>query len=255
MDEPSRSLRIISWNLYNFGKSKDQDEILFIARRVKNFDIIAIQEISVSDSGPWAIARLTQTLNGFGYRWDYAVSEPTKGKGPERYAFIWKASRVRLRDGFLITKLNRYIDREPFMGRFYNREGRTVSVVNYHAVPATKKPAKEIVHLGKIPGYYPKDNFVVLGDFNLHHGDKSFDSLKRKGFEPTLDDQRTSLRTKETSRGDYLMEPYDNVLYDTDRLDMRRKGYVDFVKKFKSVKEARTISDHLPVWITVNWHK
>jgi endonuclease/exonuclease/phosphatase family metal-dependent hydrolase len=35
----------VSWNIQNFGKSKSEVEINFIANTLKNYDIIAIQEV------------------------------------------------------------------------------------------------------------------------------------------------------------------------------------------------------------------
>ncbi|MCJ7756744.1 MAG: endonuclease, partial [Gillisia sp.] len=38
-------VKISSWNLQNFGKTKSEQEINFIANSLKEFDIIAIQEV------------------------------------------------------------------------------------------------------------------------------------------------------------------------------------------------------------------
>jgi deoxyribonuclease-1-like protein len=39
------SIRIVSWNLKDFGQSKSDEEILFIAKTIKDFDIVMIQEV------------------------------------------------------------------------------------------------------------------------------------------------------------------------------------------------------------------
>ena len=45
--------KLLSWNLENFGKSKSNGEITFIANTVKDFDIVAIQEArTISDHIP-----------------------------------------------------------------------------------------------------------------------------------------------------------------------------------------------------------
>ena len=55
--------KLLSWNLENFGKSKSAAEISFIANTIKNFDIIAVQEVVAGDGGAQAIARLADDLN------------------------------------------------------------------------------------------------------------------------------------------------------------------------------------------------
>ena len=68
---------ICSWNLKDFGDSKSQQEIEYIATTIKRFDIIAIQEIVAGHGGAQAVARLMDALNRTGSSWDYALSEPT----------------------------------------------------------------------------------------------------------------------------------------------------------------------------------
>jgi hypothetical protein len=48
--------KLLSWNLENFGKSKSDQEITFIANTVKNYDIIAIQEVVAGYGGAQAVA-------------------------------------------------------------------------------------------------------------------------------------------------------------------------------------------------------
>lgn len=54
---------LISWNLENFGKSKSDAEIDFIANTIKNYDVAAIQEVVAGDGGTQAVARLADALN------------------------------------------------------------------------------------------------------------------------------------------------------------------------------------------------
>jgi deoxyribonuclease-1-like protein len=49
---------LISWNLKDFGKSKSDEEINFIANTLKNYDIVAIQEVVAGEGGAQAVARL-----------------------------------------------------------------------------------------------------------------------------------------------------------------------------------------------------
>jgi len=54
---------LISWNLKDFGKSKSDVEINFIANTLKNYDVIAIQEVVAGEGGSQAVARLADALN------------------------------------------------------------------------------------------------------------------------------------------------------------------------------------------------
>lgn len=43
--------KLLSWNLQNFGKSKSNQEVEFIASVIKDYDIITIQEVVVGNGG------------------------------------------------------------------------------------------------------------------------------------------------------------------------------------------------------------
>ena len=45
----------------------------------------------------------------------------------------------------------------------------------------------------------------------------------------------------------------DNVFYENSALQNLKSGVIDFSKDFETLKEARNISDHLPVWCELKW--
>lgn len=113
------SLKIISWNIQNFGKSKSESEIFYISTKVKDFDIVAIQEVSTSDFGSQAVTKLDDYLDKTGSKWDYVISDKTTGDGSERYAYLYKTSRVKLKEKPSLEKfLQDSINREPFKAIF-----------------------------------------------------------------------------------------------------------------------------------------
>ncbi len=254
--ERVKNLKIASWNVANIGISKDDVEVEYIAQLLKGFDIVAIQEISTKLSGPRAIAKLNERLNTTGARWDYVISDPTSGAGSERYAYMWKKSATDLASKTWLVgaqAIDDSLDREPYMARFYFGEGK-ILIGNFHAVPTSKKPEKEIVYLDNIHRVYRKDQLVFLGDFNLSQKHKAFDELKESGYEAALENQKTSLRRIKTSAG-YLAQEYDNIFVEQSKLRIKRSGVVDFVPDFETLKKAREISDHLPVWAEIEWKK
>jgi deoxyribonuclease-1-like protein len=56
-------VKLVSWNIQNFEKSKSEVEINFIANTLKNYDIIAIQEVVAGYGGAQAVAKLAAELN------------------------------------------------------------------------------------------------------------------------------------------------------------------------------------------------
>lgn len=247
------NLKVASWNIAHFGRSKDDQEIAFIADVIKDYDLVALQEVSVEDAGARAVARLSDELNRKGNKWTYTVSSPTSGEGCERYAFIWKTRKVTLhKNAWLATgkNIDQLIDREPYLARF-NVENRTLTVANFHAVPSTKNPANEARLLDDLHRLYDKDNLVIAGDFNLAQHDPAFDELKKYGYAPVLTKQKTSLRRTVEPSGNYLSQEYDNIFIESLHFTLVRSGINDFVPKAKSLKNANNISDHLPVWCEI----
>jgi len=137
---------LCSWNLKDFGKSKSEKEIAFIAGVVKEYDVIAIQEVVAGDGGAQAVTRLADQLNRQGSHWDYVVSDPTHSSSykQERYAFIWKTSRLKKSgNAWLEKKYNLQIDREPYYVTFESGTKR-FTLVNFHAITKKMQPETEI---------------------------------------------------------------------------------------------------------------
>jgi hypothetical protein len=110
-------IALCSWNIRDFGKSKNDSTIQFIANTVKDYDIVIIQEVVAGYGGPQAVTRLRDALNRKGFKWDYVISDPIFGSSykTERYAFLWKTSKVKkVRKSWLEEKYKTEIDREPF---------------------------------------------------------------------------------------------------------------------------------------------
>lgn len=264
------SLKIVSWNFQDLGSSKDANELAFAANLLKNYDIVAIQEVVTSPAGAQAVAKLVDELDRKGANWDYKVSDPTSGDGSERYAYLWKDSKVALKSDFLTKAkdLDEDLDREPYMARFEAKKGaikgETIMLASFHAVPTSKDPEKEVILLNKLHDAYRNDNLMVMGDFNLSEEKEAFDPLKEDGYQPVLKDQKTSLKMKLKDNGEYLNKEYDNIFVESAVLDFKASGIIDFVEVYRrqqneeplsqeTLSLARKISDHLPIWADVNF--
>ncbi|MBK8356517.1 MAG: endonuclease/exonuclease/phosphatase family protein [Saprospiraceae bacterium] len=244
------SIRIVSWNLKDFGQSKSDEEILFIAKTIKDFDIVMIQEVVAKHpGGAQAVGRLAEVLNRMGAKWDYRISDMTSGENSykrERYAFLWKPSKVKLIGRpWLEKQYNLEINREPFFATF-NKDGKEFTLVNFHAITKSKQPETEIKYFKYLPAEYPNLNLIFCGDFNCPQSHTVFNPLRKMGYLPALVDQRTSLRQQCLSDG-CLASEYDNVWYDKSKIWKIYAGIIHFYLGFTDIKEAGKVSDHVPV--------
>ena len=55
--------RLLSWNIENLGRSKSNLELEFIANTVKDYDIVALQEVVAGEGGAQTVAQLAAELN------------------------------------------------------------------------------------------------------------------------------------------------------------------------------------------------
>ncbi len=241
--------KLLSWNLENFGKSKSDQEIAFITNTIKDYDIIAVQEVVAGNGGAQAVARLADELNRKGTKWDYRISDPTSSssKKTERYAFLWKTTNLKLKGKpWLEQKYHSEIEREPYFATF-EIKGKTITVASFHAITKSHQPETEIKYFKLLPQEYPSLNLVFAGDFNCPQSHSVFTPLKNMGFSPILKNQKTSLKTK-VKKGNYLASEYDNIFYKINSITFIKSDAILFYKNFISLKEARKISDHLPIW-------
>jgi endonuclease/exonuclease/phosphatase family metal-dependent hydrolase len=189
-------ISLISWNIRDFGKTKNSEELDQIAEIVKNADILAIQEVVAGYGGAQAVAKLADILNRKGNKWNYVISNPTNSSKyvTERYAFIWKTKNIKIKHrGQLIVALDSLVDREPFYIDFYIK-GEKLSVLNFHSRPHDKNPESEIRaitnYLNSNTATHP---IILAGDFNVNEKEAVFDGLKTLGFSAAVSNKKTTL--------------------------------------------------------------
>jgi endonuclease/exonuclease/phosphatase family metal-dependent hydrolase len=246
------NVRVCSWNLKDFGRTKSDGEIEFIANTLKNFDIVLIQEVVAKDpGGAQAVGRLGDALNRTGAKWEYRISDATSGDSPhkrERYAFLWKTSEViLLGKPWLEIKYNIEMDREPFLATF-KKESQVFTLVNFHAITKSAQPETEVKYFKFFPLEYPDLNLVFCGDFNLPQSHTVFSPLKKMGYTSALVHQKTSLK-EEAIGDDCLASEFDNFFYDSKKIEQTDAGIIPFYQSFANLKEAQKISDHVPVYL------
>ena len=242
-------VKICSWNLQNLGKSKSDSEIKFMAATLKDFDVVALQEVVAGYGGPQAVARLADELNRTGAKWDYDMSDPTNSTpyATERYAFLWKTAKLKkINKAVLEQNFVNDIDREPFLADF-NYNGETFTLVSFHAIPKKKQPETEIKYFKFFPDLYPNKNLIFLGDFNVPQSHTVFNPLKKMNYKPVFQGQKTTMKMKCVG-AECLASEYDNIFYNSGKAEVLDYGVVLIYKSFPDMKAVRRISDHIPVW-------
>jgi len=248
----SQVISICSWNLKDFGNSKDDRVIAYIARIVKDFDIIAVPEVVAGEGGIETVERLYNALLNYDKSWDYSVSEPTFSSAykTERYAFLWRSNRVKLTgDAWLEERYKLEIDREPYFASFIFKKMH-FTLVNFHAITKSRQPETEVKYFRYFPEEYPRLNLIFCGDFNLPELHSVFNPLKKMGYEPALTGQKTSLRDRCLSDG-CLASELDNFFLKSSEFQIIDRGVIHFYNDFKDFQDARKISDHVPVYIRI----
>ncbi len=241
-------LRLVSWNVENLGSSKSDETITFIAHTLKNYDVVALQEIVAGNGGAQAVAQLADALNRKGSKWDYVISDPTSSSAykTERYAFLWKTARVKkIGDAWLEKKYSIEMDREPFYCTF-EFQSKAVTLVNFHAITQRMQPETEIKYFKLLPSQYPDLNLVFVGDFNCPQSHTVFIPLQKMGYKSAFQKQKTSLK-KECKKGECLASEFDNIWYDSATMKCMNAKAILFYQSFASLQEARAISDHIPI--------
>ena len=242
--------KLLSWNIENLGKSKSNQEITFIANTINDYDIVAIQEVVAGYGGAQTVAKLADELNRKGAKWDYVISDPTSSSAykRERYAFLWKTSKIKkIGKAWLEKKYHLEIDREPYFCTF-EYENKQFTLANFHAITKNRQPETEIKFFKFLPGEYPNLNLIFVGDFNCPQSHTVFNPLRKMGYQSILKNQKTSLK-KECKNGNCLASEFDNMFYNTSKIKIKNVEVIPFYKIFNSLKEARTISDHIPIWM------
>lgn len=251
------TLKVLTWNIQNLGKTKNSTEISAISHIIKNYDLIAIQEVVAKDpKGAQAVAKIVSTLNRLGNKWDYSISKPTKSPSnyiSERYAYIWKTSKLTLlKKAYLDSDLENIIEREPYLAQFEIRKNKKhFYFINIHARVYNKHPEIEIAHFKKYPKKLKTDNIIILGDFNLNEKHSVWNPLYKMEFKPAVKETPTTLNRK-CKNGNYTNHAIDNIYYNSSKMKKINAGVIDFVTNCKNLQNARMLSDHLPVFIALN---
>ena len=246
-------IRIASFNIQVFGQSKlaKPDAMSVIVQCIRQFDIVAIQEVRAK--GDNVLPDLVKQLNADGSRFSYLIG-PRLGRtvSTEQYAFVFDTNRIEY-DPSSIATMNDPADllhREPFAARFRVRtnspaQAFTFYLVNIHTDPDEVK--QEVNALGDayqaiLSSSPAEDDVILLGDLNAN--EKQLGKLAQiKGMHWVVSGGvMTNTRQNKA---------YDNILfYGPATTEFTGNwGVLNFEQLFQLTRDqALKVSDHFPVW-------
>ncbi len=246
------TIRIASFNIQAFGTTKVQDPAVanYLAGIVREFDVIAIQEVRGQDSA--VLSAFVELVNSVGRNYACIASEPVgRNRYFERYAFLFDQDSVTL-DGshsYTVGDPDDVLHREPFVGWFRACEvdpshAFTFSLVNVHL--DSRQPQREVAYLAQLfrairGDGRGEDDVIIAGDFNADP--QTLQQLREQsGLTCLISDSPTNVQ---------FTQQYDNLLINPLATTefVARCGVYDFLKVFNlTIEQASSISDHLPVW-------
>ena len=246
------TIRVASFNIQVFGESKaGKGHVMdILARIIREFDIVAVQEIRSLNQD--VLPQLIEVVNAAGRHYDYVIG-PRLGRtnSKEQYAYIFDRESIEVDRSQLYTveDPDDLMHRAPLVAWFRVRglppeQAFTFSLVNIHTDP--DEVSQEVNALDNV--FYAvrddgrgEDDVIVLGDLNA-----SDTELGELGQIPGIRWVISKMPTN--TRG---TEQYDNILLHAQATNefTGRGGVYDFLRQYNmSLEEALEVSDHLPVW-------
>ncbi len=250
----SDTIRIATWNIQVFGEDKLQDPAAMnvIVTVLRNFDVIAIQEVRAANQE--VVPALVAMLNAGGeYHYDYVLG-PRLGRttSKEQYAFLFDMASIEVDRNQLYTvddSQHDLLHREPLVGWFRARgapaeQAFTFTLVNVHTDPDEVDRELDVladVYFAVQGDHRQEDDTILLGDFNAN--DRNMRKLGQIAGLARLV-VNTPTNTLQTAQ-------YDNLLFLEAATPefTGRGGVFDFLREYNLSREQATqISDHLPLW-------
>jgi endonuclease/exonuclease/phosphatase family metal-dependent hydrolase len=226
------------------------DVVDTLAMIVRQFDIVAVQEISdISNSTAPAFLKV---VNANGARYKLSCSErtgrePDDIKSAEQYAFYYDSKTVRLTDAALYPDVHDDFQREPYVASFIRKaDSLSFVVCTIHTAP--KQAVAEIAALVKVAKWIPSHfknakRIIFCGDFNASCSYASAEALhelaihKAPYYWVVPDNADTNLAKNDCA--------YDRFVV-TENLRSLIGGW-EVYRAFKS----KRVSDHWPVVLKV----
>lgn len=246
------TIRVASFNIQVFGVDKmaDVQVVELLARIVRQFDVVAIQEIRSQDQD--LLRRFVQQVNAEGRSFNYVIG-PRLGNtdSKEQYAFVYDQASIEIDRSqlYTLTDPDNLLHREPLVGWFRARgpapdQAFTFTLVNIHTDPDVAQEELNVLDDAFLvirDDGRGEDDVILLGDLNAddqHLGELGMLS----GIQAAI--QGAPTNTRKTAQ-------YDNIVFHSPATPefTGRAGVFDFMREYNLTMDAALkVSDHLPVW-------
>ena len=265
------SFRLLTWNIRNFHGRKEDKAMAYIAKIIKNFDVIAIQEVKDDLGG---IEKLQRILKK---RYRFVFSDPA-GNG-ERLVFCYDSKKIQFTglaaeivmapgQGKKTVKPELEFERTPYMASFRTSNCNFILVtvhIYYGSGNAVKYRLDEIKNIAKFLEKRSTDtdsldsDYIACGDFNIERVrakirkkkkedplGELFDALQSKGLIVEDDIKNSPSNLSKTRHFDQIA--YHQ--YDDSTISFVKGGVIDFVGAVyqNDPKVKYKLTDHLPMW-------
>lgn len=249
---PPDAIFIASFNIQVFGTSKlaKQPVVEVLAKVIRNFDVVAIQEVRAKSTE--VIPSFVKHVNADGSRYQYVIG-PRLGRtnSKEQYTFLYDTTRIEVDTTSVGTMRDPgdRLHRPPLFVRFRARiqppeRGFTFWMVNSHTDPdevPEEVDALADAFMALKQARPDEDDIILLGDLNA-----SPEQFGRLGQLPDIGWAVSGVTTN-TRR----TKTYDNLIFEQTATAeyTGRWGVLDLQTTYGlSLKQALDVSDHNPVW-------
>ncbi len=250
--KPAGAVLIASFNIQVFGESKmaKPQVVDVLARVVRQFDVVAIQEVRAKSDD--IVPAFVRAINADGSRYHHVIG-PREGRtvSKEQYAFIYDTTRIEVDPSSLgvFPDPRNTMHRPPMVARFRTRIIPAEMAFTFWLVDIHTDPDEVPQELEALTGVFQamqvarpdEDDVIVLGDLNA--GPPEFRAFQRiPGVTWAVSGVTTNTRRTKT---------YDNLVFARPATSeyLGASGVVDLQATFGlTLDQALEVSDHNPVW-------
>lgn len=246
------TVTIGSFNIQVFGdsKMKKSDVMKLLAKTIRQFDVVAIQEIRTKT--PHFLDKFLEKVNSDGGHYRFIIG-PREGRtvSKEQYAYIYNAATIELIEGSAhsIPDPSDRLHRPPFVASFRVRgppveKAFRFTLVNIHTDPdevKTELVALRNVYRAVRRNDPAEDDVILLGDLNAN-----VKKLRKYGWP---DQVHCAIQNVKTNTAQTKL--YDNLLFDRQATAeyTGQFGVFNFMTEYNLTQtKAKRVSDHMPVW-------
>jgi endonuclease/exonuclease/phosphatase family metal-dependent hydrolase len=253
----NNTIKVAAFNLQIFGTSKASkpEVVAILSKIIRNYDVIAVQEIR--DSSQTALPMLRDAVNSMGSsKYEYVVSERLgRTTSKEQYAYLFNTQTMQvIGSPYVYLDSNDIFQREPYVAEFKAKKGNFDFVlITIHTDPDTA--TQEINYLPKIVEdakikYLNEGDLVIMGDLNAdcdYFKENSQSPLRSSDYYYWIINNSVDTTTKSTDCS------YDRIIITTPAITdyTGSSGVFRFDKAYNLTYDGTiAVSDHYPVYAT-----